>query len=614
MAEKNGIYKVKTDAGYDIINFKTTANQVFKKDGNETVQDFFDKGGTISGDVVINGMISATKGLFVLTVPTNTAKSINDTIAKAADGNYYGIFIPKAYGEYVIDTDIIVKSGIAVYSDGAVIKPSGDLLNGFPLIRNEKLDATGYSGDKNIIIDGLVLDANNKNCTGVALAHTSDCIIRNTTIKNITGATHGMDLAGNRNLIVEHNYLENCKLGGVQVDACMTGSIPVKSVPNLKEDNTKSLNIKIVNNHFNTGGSQAVHLHKEGHTNISIIDNYFSSGTSAIADDDGYTTSHNNVKIVNNYFECSDGNLSAITLYAGHNNLHIDNNTFSKCKNAILLRNDDGTQPAGNSRKYNHLKITNNTIDTCTNSQISCANIYKGLIEGNTIKDFGKDSSGTVTTGVNAIDILTSSYVKISNNEIYNSTQKALGNGVNWGPACDNIIVSENNIINTENGVYANDTIGYITVSNNTIRNCAEIGIFLQDATPIENVVISGNKIIDTKDFAIRTLNTEGIEVVNNNVNCASLSKAGISLNTTEKGVINGNSVVTNAIGISLSSNSGTKIGFNSVIGNVITAPTTGIEILNGSQNNIISLNIVKGGQISSDIDASNINVNNKIV
>lgn len=54
MAEKKATYKVKTDAGYDEIYLKTTAEQVKTKE-NKTVQQFFDEGGTIKGNLVVSG-------------------------------------------------------------------------------------------------------------------------------------------------------------------------------------------------------------------------------------------------------------------------------------------------------------------------------------------------------------------------------------------------------------------------------------------------------------------------------------------------------------------------------------------------------------------------------
>lgn len=554
----------------------------------------------------INGNKADKINVNSLTVPLSTADSINATILTAYNLKINNVFIPKLTTDYVLDKEILVRSGIRLYSNGAVLKPSGGLITTkSPLIRNYSFGAVSYIGDTNITIEGFVIDCNNKSCTGVALAHTSNCTIRNNIVRNIIAPSHGMDLAGNRNLIIDNNILVNCQSGGIQIDACMTGSIPVLTSPALNEDNTNSLNIKIINNYFEECNSGAVHLHKTGHTNISIIDNYFINCSSGIVDDNNYNSSHKNVKILNNYFEGNGETLSAIVFYAGHNNLYVDKNTFKNCKNGIIL-----SQNIDNTNLYNYLKITNNTFDSCVNAQIKVENAYKGLIDGNLIRIFGIDD----TTEVNGVEILKSNYVKVVNNDIYSANSKLMRNGIKWGINCDNIILSHNSLVSLENGIFGGTQSNFITITQNTIRNCNSKGVVIESfSSQMKNISIEGNTIDGTLDYAIRTANTEGVSVSNNIINNSALQKASISLNTCEKGVVIGNVVNGGTIGISVSSNSTTKKGLNVVSNNMITASTNGVELLNGSQDNIISQNIVKGQLTISDT-TSNIVVNNKIV
>ena len=535
-----------------------------------------------------------------------TVDIINNALEQAQQKRIYNVFLPNREEPYLIDKEIMIKSNIRFYSNGATLKPSGNLLtvNACPMIRNFNIGASEYNGDYNITIEGFVIDCNITKVTGIGLAHTNNCKIINNKIINTLAPSHGMDLVCNKDLIVENNYLQNCPQGGVQIDGSLEGSLPALTNPILFVDNIGSKNIKIINNRFYNCKSGAIHLHKTRHENIAIDSNIFEQCDGCIVDDNNYNSSHQNVVIKNNSF-IDSVNMSCIVFYAGHNKLNISDNKFINVKNAIILdKNLD------NNNKYNDLIIANNIFDTVNKNNIVITNGYKCVINSNIIKEYGT----TDTTEYYAINLVDSNYVTISDNDIYIVTgEKTDRIAIKNNDNCSNLNLNNNNIIGCKIAWLGGVNTQYVEITSNTIRNCGLQALKCESfSTTLKNIVIQNNTIDTTGDNAIRFANIQGGIINGNIIRNYPDDKRGISLNTGNYSNISNNHITGLNYGISISSASATDTtGINIITGNVLNGNT--IELLNGTRDNIVTNNIIKGKTLSLD-ESNNIVTNNRIV
>lgn len=535
-----------------------------------------------------------------------TADDINIALELAQHKGIYNVFLPNREESYLIDKEIMIKSNIRFYSNGATLKPSGNLLtvNACPMIRNYNFGASEYNGDYNITIEGFVIDCNNNKVSGIGLAHTNNCKIINNKITNTLAPSHSMDLVCNKDLIVENNELVNCPQGGVQIDASMEGSLPVLTEPTLFIDNIGSKNIKILNNRFYNCKSGAIHFHKTRHENITIDSNIFEQCDGCIVDDNNYNSSHQNVMIKNNSFIDSN-TMSCIVFYAGHNKLNILNNKFINVKNGIVLNKN-----LNNNNKYNDLIIANNTFDTVNKSNIVINNGYKCIINSNIIKEYGTSD----TIEYYAINLVDSNYVTISDNEIYNVTSDKTNRiAIKNNDACSNIKIVNNNIIGCKNAWLGGINTQYVEIISNIIRNCDLQALKCESfSTVLKNVIVQNNTIDTTGDNAIRFENIQGSVINGNIIRNYPSDKRGISLNTCTFSNVSNNHITGLNYGVSISAEgNGITTGLNIISGNVLNGNT--IELLNNSQNNIVSNNIIKGKTLSLD-ESNNTVTNNRIV
>lgn len=535
-----------------------------------------------------------------------TADDINNALELAQQKRIYNVFLPNREQPYLIDKEIMIKNNIRFYSNGATLKPSGNLLtlDACPMIRNHNFGASVYNGDYNIIIEGFNIDCNNYKVSGIGLAHTNNCKIINNKIMNTLTPSHGMDLVCNKDLTVEHNYLQNCPQGGIQIDGSLEGSLPTLTAPNLFVDNIGSKNINIVNNRFYNCLSGAIHFHKTRHENILIDNNIFEQCDGCIIDDDNYNSSHQYVSIMNNDF-LNSPNMSCIVLKAGHNKLKINNNNFYNVKNAIILDKN-----LNNNNKYNDLKIQDNNFDMVLKSTIQINNGNRCVINGNSIKEYGSSDGNTYK----AIYLLDSNYIDISNNDIYNivggiTNRIAVSNNVN----CSNINIFNNNIVGCVNAWRGDANTQYVDITGNTIRNCDAQALLCESFTTIlKNYTIQDNIIDTVGDNAIRIANAQGIVISGNIIREYPADKRGISLNTTTFSNISNNHITGVNYGISISAKgNGVTTGLNIINGNVLNGNT--IELLNDSQDNIVSNNIIKGKTLTVNT-VNNTVVNNRVV
>lgn len=107
-------------------------------------------------------------------VVANTADDINTAIITAYTLGISAVNITRLSDYYTIHKEIHVYSGLSLISNGAFLK--NFMVSGC-MIRNHNMDATVYNGDSNIVIDGLVLEADGKEVVLIALAHIKNCTI-----------------------------------------------------------------------------------------------------------------------------------------------------------------------------------------------------------------------------------------------------------------------------------------------------------------------------------------------------------------------------------------------------------------------------------------------------
>ena len=579
-------------------------------ENNEKIQDIIIKLNTNTNNIknITSqlGNIVQQQNTIIIRGENITADIINNALEQAQQKRIYNVFLPNRDEPYLIDKEIMVKSNIRFYSNGATLKPTGNLLtvNACPMIRNYNIGASEYNGDHNITIEGFTINCDNQKVTGIGLAHTNNCKLINNKIINTLAPSHAMDLVANKNLVVENNELINCPQGGIQIDGSLEGSLPVITIPVLYIDNIGSKNVKILNNRFYNCKSGAVHLHKIRHENIIIDSNVFNECDGCIVDDNNYNSSHQNVVIKNNIFADSAA-MSCIVLYAGHNKLNIIGNKFINVKNGILLNKN-----LNDNNKYNDLIISNNIFDTVNKSNIVINNGYKCEINSNIIKEYG------TTDGIDyyAINLIDSNYINISNNDIYNVViDKANKIAVNNNNSCSNINILNNNIVGCQNAWVGGADTQYLEISSNTIRNCNAQALKCESfAVVLKNTIIENNTIDTTGDNAIRFANIEGAIINGNIIRNYPSDKRGISLNTGTYSNISNNHITGSNFGISVScASTSNTTGLNIIIGNVLNGNT--IELLNGSKDNIITNNIIKGKTLSLD-ESNNIVTNNRVV
>lgn len=539
-------------------------------------------------------------------VKSSSVDMINSAILLAKNMNLQGVFIPKKTTPYIIEKEIIVHSDIHLYSNGAEIQPTGSMITSkATMIRNVGFDANGYNGDKNIIIEGFVLNSLNQSVGGISLCHTSDCIIRRNKIINVAQPSHAMDLAGNKNLLVTYNVCSDGNQSAIQIDECATGSVPALTLPKLNEDGTSCFNIRIENNSLYRINASAIHIHKRKHKNIFISKNYFENCMLGVADDGTYGTNHENLNITNNTFVGGE-NSTSIALYSGCRNGIITGNICDTKNNGILLMKND------NNNQYYNMVISHNTITNAIKTPILITDGRKVIIEGNIIGDYGSD-----TVERNGIYIIDSNYVKIIGNEIFNSISNLNRVGIRLSGS-DNIDILTNSIISVATGVMGNSMSKYVKVNSNTFRNIRTNCIFFEGAegAVMELLKINNNIIDDCGNFGVRIMFANYCDISMNTFlnfrttgTCISCSKVGLS-------TINGNLIDTqSSIGIGVSGESSTvRYGKNTICNNIVKGVTNGIQVLNFSNNNIVCNNVVEGSTLTAISTSDNVVANNRII
>ena len=245
---------------------------------------------------------------------------------------------------------------------------SGNLDN---LMRNKSNGGGGYTGSKNIIIDGFVFDGLDRETTGLTLlgiGHAQNVEITNCTFQNLH-IWHMIELNACKNATIKYNSFSNYGTRGtgasevIQLDGAFEPTVFPWITP---YDKTMCMNIFIESNDFN---------------NIGLINNQFACVGNHWFES-GYTTKH--VRIRNNkgsYVSCfcklndcfdlilSDNDISNVGIFSyfkgyenGVRNLTLHNNGiygwdgYTGEQRLIMIENNSNTP------KCERVTITNNKI------------------------------------------------------------------------------------------------------------------------------------------------------------------------------------------------------------------------------------------------------------
>ncbi|MEA4921781.1 MAG: hypothetical protein VB031_00290 [Eubacteriaceae bacterium] len=140
-----------------------------------------------------SGIVDGYHRLVINTGSGNITTAVNKAAlaakSGATDSVKYMIVIPS--GSYTISKAIYLYSNTYLYADGAYVKRPG----GGPMLRNGTTKSGGgYSGDRNITIDGGTWNGDakhaKKNFSIAKFAHGKNFVLKNLTLTNDAGAHH----------------------------------------------------------------------------------------------------------------------------------------------------------------------------------------------------------------------------------------------------------------------------------------------------------------------------------------------------------------------------------------------------------------------------------------
>lgn len=192
-------------------------------------------GGTITGDLAVNGVIDAADilvrgqpinglgaaGIIAPAVDTGNALQLQAALDHARDEGGGWVIVPPGVWDVSVLPMRIYRNTRLTLADGAVIRRAGAgtmLLNG-----DANQTFGGYTGHGNILIEGGIWDSRgatyNTNAMCISLGHAEDVTIRNTVIKDVCGY-HGIEL----NSIKRARIINVDALGYVDPDGSRTFS------------------------------------------------------------------------------------------------------------------------------------------------------------------------------------------------------------------------------------------------------------------------------------------------------------------------------------------------------------------------------------------------------
>lgn len=560
----------------------------------------------------------ADEGFTIININKNELESADDVSAvlqeylnlardNATENNIYKIVMPA--GEYDLNSGLRIFSNTYLCLDGVTLNRCGSGENSIGMFRsgNAKDCNDGYSGYKNITIEGGVLNANgdvkkyaSNSASIIRIAHATNVTLKNVTLKNGNNL-HYVEVAA----IDEFNMI-NCKIEGresystkntsrreleaVQFDVLHDNS-RMDNFGNYDDTPMKNINVTgcTFNNVQKGIGSHAMVL-GEYVENVNITGNTFTNITKdAIA--------------FENYKHCT-----------------ITNNTIKGCGVGINFKSmhteeglSGGTakvyKPNDKSKKISILPdcdtiISNNTIEVKATKYVSTASAI--LVQGENIS-----SSVAKGAGIVAGDYFIKN-VTVSGNNITTD-----GVGIKFNNTRNSIIDNNKVVYNgkkaasTKYNICLYNDSKYVTISNNNVSKSGRHGIYLVNGC--SNSTITKNTISNSNGTGIRVLKSgKGNKITYNKVNDS--KNNGIVIEASNVTISNNTLSKNKGNGIAIESS-----GVASIKNNKITsASSRGITVSLGGGATISSNTIKKSGLYGIDIQdpingKSTVSDNNKI-
>jgi hypothetical protein len=497
------------------------------------------------------------------------------SIQAALNAGAHVDFVP---GNYLVTSDVRVNSYTTVDGQGATLK-CGSMVSQSPMMANKNIDATGYTGDTNITIRNLNFDLQNTTNGGLAIAHAQSITIENCKFLNTNGNFHFIDLPAVRDVVVQNCVFENSTSSTMlQIDQAATGSLPTINGPFLNADNTVSTNVRIVNNTFrNSLFAGAVHLHKDGHSDIVVDGNHFEECINGVQDDVGYATGSVRVVISNNTFDTRTlATGHGIVFYGANTGLVVSGNTFfltATNAGAVYLLGNDGTQL--------NAVVTGNTIYNCTATAIAVENASRCSITGNVINGYGSLAGSRY-----GIRVTSGTAVSVSGNVVA-SPGAAVIAAISLSAITD-FTVSSNEITAGAVGVDLPDSSDGV-VSGNMFNQVGTAVRQVKTGGAAENISVTGNAVKDCTAHAFIFDNIAYGTFTGNSIRDGANGQMGFRGLTCSAFTVSGNTIAgstTLSVGIYISG-----VGYNIVNANRLRGTTTGIEMV--GTDNVITSNLL---------------------
>ena len=403
----------------------------------------------------------------------------NESELRKALGKHNTIICDFATLDLTQAIEVPSNTRLMSFVDTVVKNSSGNLDN---LMRNKSNGGGGYTGSKNIIIDGFVFDGLNRETTGLTLlgiGHSQNVEIINCTFKD-HHIWHMIELNACKNATIKYNSFSNYGTRGtgasevIQLDGAFNSTVFPWFAP---YDKTMCSNIFIEENDF---------------SNIGLINNQIACVGNHWYEE-GYTTMH--VRVRDN----RGSNVACFVKLNDYKDLIIENNDIYNIGIFSYFR--------GQQNATNRLTLHNNSVygwDGYTGEQRLV------MIENNT----NSPKCERVT---------------ITNNKISNMATHAIG------VTADDVVISENTIRGVKKvGIYMYGGDRW-SVNNNVL-------FFVGDDTSAPQIKVGGNASLPTRYFTvtgnvcvgnskvgeINVAETNGVGVVSSNVATVSGSTTNI--------------------------------------------------------------------------------------
>ncbi len=462
--------------------------------------------------------------------------AFNNATIKAKDdkkGNTYKIVVPK--GSYKAKNQLKIWSNTTLILDGVTIKHTSGSTTMFRLGHKNDWDRAnkgkgypGYSGYKNITIQGGVLDGGGYSQAIIRFGHTTNVKLQGVTFKNVKN-NHHVEIGGCMDFLISGcvfsdfsgSWGSKRNYEALQLEALAGDHF---SAYNPNKDETPNQNITIENCQFNN-------LQRALGTHTGIANSYF-----------------NNIVIRNNIFTNITGYAIVATNYM---NSVISGNTMTDCGAGIYFRTMDPSHNNFYASKINsnarpdavnlNCSISGNSISIKTGHKAKYKNRAYGiqLYGENLSSKRGRAPKGDfrtsgVTVSGNSVYLAVTGYPIWLNGATGNTVT---GNSVNLnaqaksaGSDCDGIRLDYSSY----------NTISYNTVTNSTSTALANsmCGMTISNSAGCK---IIGNTITGAKLDGVKLYQSGSCKIRNNSMSGS--ARDGLCVSTLSNASISGNSV-----------------------------------------------------------------------